>query len=74
METRNLYFDNMKFILIFLVVLGHFANLHRLLPIMGGLNNAIYSFHMPLFIYISGYFSRDVVQPRRTDIDKILLN
>jgi fucose 4-O-acetylase-like acetyltransferase len=72
MHTRNLYFDNAKFILIFLVVLGHFTNLNRGLPIMGGLNNIIYSFHMPLFVFISGYFSRNINQQRKSEITEIL--
>jgi fucose 4-O-acetylase-like acetyltransferase len=72
MKTRNLYFDNAKFLLIFLVVLGHFTNLNRSIPIMGGLNNIIYSFHMPLFIFISGFFSKNINKQRKSEIDKIL--
>lgn len=53
------YFDNLKAILIFLVVFGH-----SLLFIFGQLNLIkflvlfIYVFHMPMFIFISGYFSK----------------
>ena len=56
---RIAYFDNAKGLLIFLVVLGHLisymaANDSHLLF---SVNAWIYSFHMPLFIFISGIFS-----------------
>lgn len=54
MKERFYKFDNLKTILIFLVVFGHFLELvkgHRLLYL------TIYSFHMPLFLFISGYFA-----------------
>ena len=69
---RNLYLDNLKFILIFFVVLGHFANLSRIIPIFGIINNIIYSFHMPLFIFASGYLSKNILGPRKKDIDQVL--
>jgi fucose 4-O-acetylase-like acetyltransferase len=72
MKPRDSYFDNAKFLLILFVVLGHFTNLNRSIPIMGGLNNIIYSFHMPLFIFISGYFSKKINTQRKSEIDKIL--
>ena len=49
--------DNIKAILIFLVVLGHLCNLHN----QGFINFlfiVIYFFHMPAFVFCSGYFSR----------------
>ncbi len=54
MGNRLYKFDNLKAVLIFLVVFGHFLELvqgHRLLYL------TIYSFHMPLFIFITGYFA-----------------
>ena len=60
---REYYFDNLKFILIFLVVLGHFVELS-----MNKSNNAkiiwtfLYSFHMPLFVFISGYFAKNAIK------------
>jgi len=53
--NRIYKFDNLKAILIFLVVFGHF------LELVGGhglLYRTIYSFHMPLFLFVSGYFAR----------------
>lgn len=54
--TERIYkFDNLKAILIFLVVFGHFLELvegYELLYLV------IYSFHMPLFLFLSGYFAR----------------
>ena len=58
-KGRDYLFDNYKVLLIFLVVVGHFIE-----PAYGnnGLINAlkwmIVSFHMPAFIFISGYFSK----------------
>lgn len=58
-KERDFLFDNYKVLLIFLVVVGHFIE-----PAYGnnGLINAlkwmIVSFHMPAFIFISGYFSK----------------
>ena len=55
---RDLYWDSLKFVLIFLVVLGHSVGSY--LP-SGGIDrplyNFIYTFHMPLFIFVSGMFS-----------------
>jgi fucose 4-O-acetylase-like acetyltransferase len=58
---RNNFFDSLKFILIFLVVLGHVMEYeiyenHLRLTVF----SFIYTFHMPLFIFISGYFSKNL--------------
>ncbi len=58
-SKRIAYWDNLKAILIFLVVLGHF-----LLPVIErgrSVSTAcywIYSFHMPAFVFVSGVFSK----------------
>lgn len=57
-KQRDSFFDVLKFVLIVFVILGH--------VIEGNLSNYyirllytyIYSFHMPLFIFVSGYFSK----------------
>lgn len=59
MNTRDSYFDNAKVFLIMLVVFGHiirsfiddsqiFMNIYKF----------VYTFHMPAFILISGYFAK----------------
>ena len=50
-EQRNQYWDILRGIAMLLVVLGH-AGLAR----ESLLNRAIYAFHMPLFMVISGFF------------------
>ena len=53
---RDIRFDNIKGILILLVVFGHLLEL-----VHGGVSKAaylvIYSFHMPAFVFVSGYFA-----------------
>ena len=62
---REYYFDNLKFLLIFLVVLGHFAELiMRKSEIAKTTWMIIYSFHMPLFIFVSGFFAKNAVKNR----------
>lgn len=58
-KERDPFFDNAKFLAILLVVVGHsLANLLNV-PLAKGLYIFIYMFHMPLFIVITGYFSRN---------------
>lgn len=52
-KNRDLKLDGLKFIMIFLVVLGHILYNDWGL----GVNRIIYSFHMPMFIFLSGYFT-----------------
>ncbi|MCS1351785.1 acyltransferase family protein [Mechercharimyces sp. CAU 1602] len=60
-ESRNAFFDNAKFLLIFLVVLGHAIRpLADQFDSMNALYLWIYSFHMPLMIFIAGYFSKNI--------------
>ncbi|MGE5329622.1 MAG: acyltransferase family protein [Deltaproteobacteria bacterium] len=60
-KERDYYFDNVKFLLILLVVIGHTIE-----PLIKADLNLkaiyifIYTFHMPLFILISGYFSKNI--------------
>ena len=56
-KERSLLFDNIKTVLIILVVLGHALDGSRLEHEYGIIRACIYSFHMPAFIFISGYFS-----------------
>lgn len=50
---RDPYWDTVKAVLICLVVLGHTGT-----ALNKGLLSMIYAFHMPLFVLVSGYFSR----------------
>lgn len=56
---RNAYFDNAKVILIFLVVFGHAVQ--PFTAESDGINTLyvwIYTFHMPAFIFIAGFFAK----------------
>ena len=72
-KQRDNYADFLKYFLIWMVVLGHFINLYqRSVGPLGGLYNCIYTFHMPLFVFISGYFSKRMNTYRRKNIDTLL--
>ncbi len=49
---RHDWIDSLKGMAIILVVVGH---LNTIFTISSGLNQYIYSFHMPIFFFISGY-------------------
>lgn len=55
---RNYRFDNIKFILITLVVLGHLLEFFKDSAIANALYRVIYLFHIPAFVFISGYFAK----------------
>lgn len=59
MNTRNLLFDIIKGIGIILMIIGHLTQYAT---------NIIFSFHMPLFFILSGYFYK------QTDIKSGLIN
>jgi len=55
---RQYYLDNLRFLLIFLVVFAHFL---EVCPDFFGRNllyQVIYSFHMPAFLFLFGYFAK----------------
>ncbi len=58
--TRDAYFDNLKFLLIALVVVGHMIEPLYDDPWLKPLYVLIYSFHIPLFVLISGYFAKNI--------------
>ena len=72
-QSRDYLFDNYKVLLIALVVMGHFIELsYRNNDFLYTVKWLIVSFHMPAFIFISGYFSkRDL--PLKTLIQKLLI-
>ena len=73
MSMRNHYFDNLKFILIFLVVLGHYLGRYRAeSSTITGVYLFLYLFHMPVFAFISGYFSK-TFEPRVKDVAFLLI-
>lgn len=66
LKLRNYKYDNLKALLIFLVVFGHFLTpISKTDFIAKIIYMTIYIFHMPAFIYITGKFAKP-------DIKKIL--
>lgn len=60
MTNRIFLWDNLKFFLICCVVVGHFVDQHAdVSNTYGSIFLFIYSFHIPLFIFISGLFYND---------------
>ncbi len=72
-KPRDHLFDNYKVFLIFLVVVGHFigpsADNNEFLYLLKWI---VVSFHMPAFIFISGYFSKKGI-PVLTSIQKLAI-
>ncbi|WP_460306355.1 acyltransferase family protein [Actinocorallia aurea] len=64
-KTRDPFFDNAKYLAIVLVVLGHALAGMRAYGVAEGVYTFLYLFHMPLFIVITGYFSRSFSFSRR---------
>jgi len=60
---RDHKMDNIRAFLIFLVVFGHFMEPLGNSGKLSYINEVIYSFHMPAFLFVSGYFAR--FKPRR---------
>ncbi|MBR0161120.1 MAG: hypothetical protein IJQ02_07570 [Oscillospiraceae bacterium] len=60
MKTQRIpFWDNVRFFLILLVVIGHFLDQVDS-ELFKGIFLFIYSFHMPLFLFVSGLFHRNV--------------
>lgn len=74
-ESQRLYlFDNMKAILVVLVVLGHLLNsVVDQSQVLKGIYTFIYIFHMPVFVFITGYFSKNIEKSRNQAVEKYLI-
>ena len=72
-SQRMPYWDNLKGLLIFLVVLGHYFWQYREYSGMLGMVLAIYVFHMPAFVFISGYFSKSEKSTSAETLVKFLI-
>lgn len=58
-KQRDAFFDNAKYLAIVLVAMGHaWEPLKGESRVLEALYTVLYTFHMPAFIIISGYFSR----------------
>ena len=74
---RDYLFDNLKALLILLVVFGHIIELYMLktktASLIDTLYFIIYIFHMPFFVFVSGYFSKNAEKCRRLAISTFLI-
>ncbi|HEY4552302.1 MAG TPA: acyltransferase family protein [Bacillaceae bacterium] len=63
MSKREYYFDNAKFLLIFLVVFGHLLKSYiDSDTFLASVYKLIYTFHMPAFILVSGFFAKGIYE------------
>lgn len=72
MNNRSYFLDNLKFILIILVVVGHFSLKLCNIKIIDKLVYYIYIFHMPCFIFTNGLLAKKMNQGGKLRVDKIL--
>lgn len=72
-KTRIYKWDNVKALLIFLVVLGHFVTQYTgSSELCRSLFIFIYSFHMPAFIFVSGLFAKSSLKNNTIKINRII--
>lgn len=73
-KQRIALFDNLKAILILLVVMGHMIDLSAYKSdFIRFIYFFIYYFHMPLFIFIVGYFSKNTIKCREQVFDQFFI-
>ena len=68
LKTRASRWDNLKCWLIFCVVFGHFSyHFVNQSDFLKGIYTFIYLFHMPTFIFVSGLFSKTIINKKQWD-------
>lgn len=73
-KQRNFLIDNSKGLLIFLVVFGHSLELvRRDNELIRIIYVFIYLFHMPVFVFISGYLSKNIEKGRKNATSDLLI-
>lgn len=71
-SKRSYMWDNMKALLIYCVVLGHFLEKIPMDSTLGyTLDFFIYTFHMPAFIFISGFWSKGYCKDSKVRAEKV---
>lgn len=69
---RNYLWDNIKTFLIFTVVIGHcFENFVVKNDIINAVDYWIYTFHMPAFLFVSGYWSKGYCKNGKCKSEKV---
>lgn len=80
MKQREYAYDNLKFLLIILVIAGHLADFYtepgadvssELAAAARGLYGFIYVFHMPAFVFVGGLFAKSVLSDRTRALKKV---
>lgn len=73
-KKRNYMVDNIKVLLIFSVVFGHVIEYYiKDSNYLKGIYIFIYIFHMPLFIFISGYLSKNTNKSQKGAFKNLLI-
>lgn len=73
-NKRNIYVDNLKCLLIILVVVGHFVDIALdESELLQSLFVFIYAFHMPLFIFVNGLLCDKIIKSKNRVIDKVVV-
>lgn len=71
-RERSFHWDNVKFVLILLVVTGHFLGIYEgEFLTQKKLFYFINIFHMPAFIFVSGLFSKSAINGKKFRIDRV---
>ena len=66
LRNNNYFIDNLKVILIFLVVFGHLIERYiDTNSTLLGVYMFIYIFHIPLFVFVSGFLSKNIYKSRK---------
>ena len=74
-DTRNYLWDNIKAFLIFTVVLGHFLEFFPVNNIVFKcLDYWIYTFHMPAFLFVSGFWAKNYCVNGKVRAEKVITN
>jgi len=69
---RLYYWDNLRFLAIALVVVGHFVIAAEFSQGMRAVRIFLYLFHMPLFVFMSGFFSKSFVRSQRFRFERVV--
>lgn len=72
MQSRNYLWDNIKTFLIISVVVGHFLGTY---PVNSDFTEylyyLIYGYHMPAFLFVSGYWSKSFCKESKIRVEKV---